>query len=152
MNLVNLHLTFKSLSLATQWQMTKAKRAYLKTHPVCAVCGNEKYLEVHHCLPVHLFPDLACDSNNFITLCDGPTNCSCHNHIGHFGNFRTKYNLYIRECAISNRIMMIVGGNKDIIQDTNKLIQEFAASKNMTDDMFLFNVLALNDISVLNAN
>jgi len=152
MDLNRLYINFNALSIPTQWQMTKAKRAYVKTHPVCAVCGNTKYLEVHHCLPVHNFPAVACDPNNFITLCDGPNNCSCHKYQGHFGNFKSCYNPYIREYAIISRLMMIYSGNKSLITDTKQLIHEFARAKKMSIELFLLRSNTLIDINALNTN
>jgi len=87
MNLTRVYLNITSVSLPTQWEMTKAKRAYVKEYNKCACCGHNKTLEVHHIKPVHLFPSLACDHSNFITLCR-----NCHCSFGHFRNFRTKWN------------------------------------------------------------
>lgn len=98
MNVERFLLNVSSVSVPTYYQMTKAKKAYVKEHPQCAMCGNKKYLEVHHVKPVHLFPESAIDQNNFITLCD-PKNNGCHRWFGHFGNFRRGWNPYIRVFA-----------------------------------------------------
>ena len=98
MNITRTYLNFKALTIPTQWQMTKAKRAYKKEHAICAVCGVEKDLEVHHVIPVHVDSTKACDPDNFITLCDW-RNHGCHYIWGHHRNFRTKWNPYIRSFA-----------------------------------------------------
>lgn len=87
-------LNFKSLSIPTQWQMTKAKRLYVKSHKKCAICGYKKRLEVHHVVPVHVDVSLACDQENFITLCR-----TCHFTFGHFHNFRKYWNPHIKKLA-----------------------------------------------------
>lgn len=94
MNITRTFLNFTSLSVPTQWQMTKAKRSYKKDHSECAICGYKKKLEVHHKLPVHKYPLLACEESNFITLCR-----SCHFTFGHFHNFRKYWNPNIEKFA-----------------------------------------------------
>ena len=94
MNFTTRYLTFKALSIPTQWELTKTKRAYLKDHIECAICGYKKKLEVHHVQPVHVSPELSCDQTNFIVLCR-----DCHFTFGHFHNFRTYWNPNIKEFA-----------------------------------------------------
>ena len=48
------------------WQ--KARNAYAKENPLCAVCGD-KSIEIHHEKPFHLYPDLELNPLNFISLC-----------------------------------------------------------------------------------
>ena len=108
MNLIRAYLNFKSLSLPTQWQMTKAKRAYKKDHCKCAVCGYTKNLEIHHVVPVHVDRTKALDTDNFITLCDW-RNHGCHYVFGHFRNFRTKWNPNIRQFALSVSKLLSLG-------------------------------------------
>lgn len=62
----------------------------------CAVCGKKNKLELHHIRPFHLHPELELDPANLIPLCEGNKSVNCHLIFGHFGNFRTKYNLKIR--------------------------------------------------------
>jgi len=90
MNLTKIWLNFTSLSIPTQWEMTKAKRAYIKEHKLCAACNYKKKLEVHHIIPVHIDITLACEQSNFITLCR-----DCHFTFGHFHNFRKYWNPHI---------------------------------------------------------
>jgi len=75
---------------------TKVRNDFIKLHPACMVCGITKYLEVHHCIPVHLDKDLELCPHNLITLCEGP--CNCHFVWGHLLNWKS-YNPSIREDA-----------------------------------------------------
>jgi hypothetical protein len=103
MNLTRAYLTLTSLSIPTQWQVTKAKRAYKKIHHECAICEYKKKLEVHHVIPVHVDVTLACTESNLITLCR-----DCHFTFGHFHNFRKYWNPRIREFADSvNRLYIV---------------------------------------------
>ena len=34
----------------------KVRAAYIKSHPVCELCGSGKDLNVHHIKPFHLHP------------------------------------------------------------------------------------------------
>ena len=98
MNLTRSYLNFRALSVSTQWQLSKAKKEYVKKHNTCAICGHTENLEVHHIIPVHIDTSKALDHSNFITLCDW-RNHGCHYVFGHFRNFRTKWNPKIREFA-----------------------------------------------------
>jgi hypothetical protein len=58
----------------TEYQVTKAKSKHRKLHPNCIMCGRAgKFFgrgnDVHHEVPVHIRPDLACDPRNLLTLC-----------------------------------------------------------------------------------
>lgn len=66
-----------------KWSQVRKK--HLKDNPVCAACGSNKKLEVHHIKPVHLYPDLELDPSNLMTLCADP----CHLLFGHLMNFRS---------------------------------------------------------------
>jgi hypothetical protein len=67
-----------------------ARLAHLKVQPCCAVCGGTEKLEVHHCVPFHLHPELELDPKNFITLCEANKDgFDCHLGIGHLGNFKS---------------------------------------------------------------
>lgn len=54
------------------------RKHYLESHPVCAACGRDEHLEVHHRKPFHTNPDLEMDEKNLITLCR-----RCHEFLGH---------------------------------------------------------------------
>jgi 5-methylcytosine-specific restriction enzyme A len=64
------------------------RKAYLKDHPNCVVCGGTKKIEVHHQQPFHLHPALELDPSNFISLCEGAHDVNCHLFVGHLGNFK----------------------------------------------------------------
>ena len=50
--------------------MTVAKKKVKSRDVCCQVCGEQdKQLQCHHILPVALYPDLAYDEKNMITLC-----------------------------------------------------------------------------------
>lgn len=61
------------------------QKDFLSKHPTCALCGDNKKLNVHHKKPFHLYPELELDENNLITLCMGDK--ECHLLIGHGDNF-----------------------------------------------------------------
>jgi len=72
----------------TEYQVTKAKNKHRKKHPVCRQCGLKssffgRKLDVHHKLPVHVNPDMACEPENFVTLCRPH-----HFKIGHLSNWK----------------------------------------------------------------
>jgi len=143
MNFITLATNLQNLTLDEYLKMSKAKKSYKKNYPECASCGSTKGLEVHHILPVSKFPHLASDPNNFITLCDGlfNSNSGCHCKFGHFGNFKSKYNIHIREYAIFNRLFIekYDPGHKFIIP-TKKLIDDFFIAENISKERFLVKV------------
>lgn len=76
---------------ANKW--VSVRRAYLKVHPACELCGCLQKVEVHHKMPFHVSahigrPDLELDLRNLITLCsDAP-----HEHhvlLGHLGDYQS---------------------------------------------------------------
>ena len=77
----------------------KARAAHLKQFPTCAVCGGTEKIEIHHCKPFHLHPELELDPTNFISLCEANKDgFDCHLGIGHNGSFKA-YNPNVREDA-----------------------------------------------------
>src|SRR5262249_19909900 len=89
----------KGSKRSDQWP--KVRRAYLKDHPTCSVCGGTKKLEVHHVQPFHLHPNLELDPSNFITLCENDKDgVNCHLLVGHLGSFKS-FNAAVREDAIT---------------------------------------------------
>lgn len=67
-----------------KWSATR--KAHLAMHPTCAACGSKDNLEVHHCVPFHVAPELELAESNLITLCEGgPINC--HFLFGHLRNW-----------------------------------------------------------------
>lgn len=70
--------------------VVRAMNKYRKEHPRCAWCGRPG-IEVHHIKPVHLYPELAAEPTNFISLNRKP---ACHHVIGHRGSWK-EYNLFV---------------------------------------------------------
>ena len=69
-----------------EWIKTRAK--HLEKNPLCALCGGNKVIEVHHKMPFHLNPKLELDFENLITLCEsGKNGIVCHRAFGHLGNY-----------------------------------------------------------------
>lgn len=64
---------------------TKTRKTHLKRQPECQACGQTDALNVHHKKPYHLRPDLECDPDNLVTLCEHSKRFgwSCHYLIGH---------------------------------------------------------------------
>lgn len=113
-------LSASKLTPKEYYRMSKAKKLYVKQNPECAVCGCKDHLEVHHVEPVHIKPQLAADPYNFITLCD-KGNSGCHFVFGHFRNFRTKWNPFIRIFAeeVRNILEMCKDKFDIIVSNTN---------------------------------
>jgi len=68
----------------------KARKAHLKKQDECQACGQATYLNVHHILPYHARPDLECDPNNLVTLCEKSDRFGfpCHFILGHLGSWK----------------------------------------------------------------
>ena len=66
------------------------RKKILVRNPVCAVCGGNKKLEVHHIKPFHLHRSLELDPTNLIVLCEnGNDGINCHLAFGHLGSFKS---------------------------------------------------------------
>jgi len=81
---------------SSKWR--SVRKAYIKLHPLCAVCKTKKRLEIHHCKPFHLSPTLELSKKNLITLCKRH-----HLTFGHLMNYHA-YNPNIREDAKNFRL------------------------------------------------
>ena len=80
-------LSLESAQRSPQWE--QVRKAYLKDHPTCVICGTSKDLQVHHIKPFHLYPELELDPSNLITLCTSKYwEINCHLIAGHAGNFK----------------------------------------------------------------
>lgn len=53
----------------------------------CAACGGVDFLELHHVLPFHDFPEKELDEGNVIPLCEKPSR-NCHFVFGHALNWK----------------------------------------------------------------
>lgn len=90
-------LSLESAQRSPHWD--NVRKAYLKDHPICFICGTSKDLQVHHIRPFHLYPELELDPKNFITLCTSKYwGFNCHLVAGHAGNFRWE-NIHVVEDA-----------------------------------------------------
>lgn len=76
-----------SAKRSSDWH--KVRDAYLEKNPVCACCGGNKKLQVHHIKPFHLHPELELEESNLITLCRRKKyGIDCHLLVGHLGWFK----------------------------------------------------------------
>jgi len=73
------------------------RHAYAMLHPSCAACGGAKLIQIHHCRPFHLHPELELEFSNLITLCEDPERL-CHHRIGHAWDWKA-FNPYVRDDA-----------------------------------------------------
>lgn len=62
------------------------EKSFKKAHPLCACCGSNVRVQVHHKKPFHLHPELELDPKNLISLCMGERDC--HLVIGHGNSFK----------------------------------------------------------------
>jgi len=77
-------ITVWSDERSPEWN--KVRDEFIRMHPVCALCGTAKDLQVHHKKPFHLYPELELDKNNLITLCISKYwGFNCHLIAGHGG-------------------------------------------------------------------
>src|SRR3990167_2401737 len=73
---------------SSEWRRVRAE--HLARNPLCALCGGEKTLEVHHIKMFSTNPELELDKNNLITLCEsGKNGVVCHRFFGHLGNYKS---------------------------------------------------------------
>jgi hypothetical protein len=72
---------------------------YRKAHPTCEATGRTP-VEVHHIKPVELFPELAADPSNFISLYAR----AGHLVIGHAGDWKD-YVENVREIAAAMKVV-----------------------------------------------
>lgn len=77
------------------YEWTKIRKEFISNNPTCAACGRNKKLEVHHIKPFHLNPELECDINNLITLCDDP----CHLVFGHLMSYHSWNENVVEDCS-----------------------------------------------------
>lgn len=68
----------------------------IKAVGCCQICKSNVNLQMHHVLPVSLYPHLIVDINNVVVLCSGIDKFSgCHKKHGHLGDF-SKYNINVK--------------------------------------------------------
>jgi hypothetical protein len=66
---------------------------FLKENAVCACCGSDQDIQVHHVKPFHLYEELELDPTNLISLCMSKE--ECHLRVGHADSFKC-YNPNVR--------------------------------------------------------
>ena len=71
---------------------------FIKTHNVCAACGREDNLEVHHIVPYHVDPSKELDHENLITLCGK----KCHFIFGHLWDWKSWNKDVVEDCVSFN--------------------------------------------------
>ena len=98
------HIAFTLENPQRAWVVVKALAQYREEHPVCEITGL-KPVEVHHIKPVELFPELASDPSNFISL----YRRSGHFILGHAGN----WNWYVENIRETGAMMKIVKPSKE---------------------------------------
>lgn len=74
-------------------------QAFVRTNPVCAACGTNEYLQVHHKRPFHLHPELELDPDNLIGLCM-LAGRSCHFRIGHTFDWKAWNENVVNDAAL----------------------------------------------------
>jgi 5-methylcytosine-specific restriction enzyme A len=88
---------FKKTRYATRSpKWINVRKEHLKNYPLCAACGKDSKLEVHHKIPVHISPELELDPSNLITLCADP----CHIIFGHLMNFKSYNKNVVEDSAV----------------------------------------------------
>ena len=64
------------------------QRKFRRENPLCAVCGSDTNIEVHHIIPVNVNESLCFEESNLISLCRKYKNCHLvHGHLGNFNNY-----------------------------------------------------------------
>ena len=99
--------TFIDLSSGTRYdgdprndsRVRRAMQEYRMAHPVCEWDKGNVHVEVHHQLPVNLYPEFAGCKWNYICLCR-----KCHLSVGHAGSFK-RYVPNVRD--LCNRVMVV---------------------------------------------
>ena len=82
------------------WGWQRCRKEFLKkVGKICMACGGKKKIQVHHILPRHIRPDLACDHTNLIVLCGK----GCHLRLGHLGSYFTYNAAIFKVCMFIRR-------------------------------------------------
>ena len=80
------------------------RKAHLKNHPTCAVCGGTVKLEVHHIKSYSSHPELELNLDNLITLCESKSHgVVCHVFVGHRGNYKKINPDVVKDAAYWNK-------------------------------------------------
>ena len=79
----------------------KVRDDFVSKNPECAACGQSEDLQVHHCVPFSVRPDLELDLGNLLVLCEAKSH-NCHFIFGHYLHW-SRYNPNVREDAAKYR-------------------------------------------------
>ena len=104
---------------SSKWE--KLEREWKATHPNCVACGTNKNVQVHHCIPFDLRPDLELDKTNLISLCMN-VGMDCHLMVGHGGDFHS-YNKSVRIDAV-HVMHAVAAHNMSRVQKLFQMIKE----------------------------
>jgi|SRR5271166_4738629 len=88
--------TIVNAKRSTHWPTVE--KHFLEEHSQCESCGTKKNLQVHHCLPFHIHPELELSESNLIVLCMSIDHL-CHYRIGHANLSWKMYNPNVRKDA-----------------------------------------------------
>lgn len=105
----------------------KVRSEFLRHNSVCAACGTNKDLEVHHIVPYHLDSTKELEYTNLITLCGK----RCHFIFGHLCDWKSwnvdvvndckKYNYKLTnrpyELTNDERVSLNINGDKHAISN-----------------------------------
>jgi hypothetical protein len=83
----------KASNIRNRADVRKAMTEYRQAHPRCEWDNCSDQIEVHHIKPISVYPELASDTNNMISL--GAKRC--HLVVGHGNNYGKYYIENIRE-------------------------------------------------------
>ena len=75
----------KRVTRSSGWR--KVRKKHIEENPICAACGRDDGLEVHHIQDFSTNPELELDPKNLVTLCD--KGMRCHLTFGHLGNWKS---------------------------------------------------------------
>ena len=81
----------KLITRSSKWG--SVRKAALLANPACSCCGSTERLQVHHCVPYHLRPELELEPKNLIVLCMSKN--ECHLLVGHSRKGFKWYNPYV---------------------------------------------------------
>ena len=67
---------------SSEWRGVRNR--YLEEHPECEACGRDYDLQIHHCIPFNVSPELELRWDNLISLCS-----ECHHLLAHFRSWKS---------------------------------------------------------------
>lgn len=95
--------TMPVVQRSPQWAKVRAE--FLRRFPTCAACGTDKFLNVHHRIPVSEDPSRELDTLNLLTLCETPS-LNCHLFFGHCRSWKAWNPLVVVDAARALRMIL----------------------------------------------